>query len=296
MKRLLCLAVLMVLSSSAHAGGFSFVAGGHRIRIDAPRDCGSPSCVSLSISGNYQTRRPREWNEDVDAAPAKPAAPQLASSAATQSQIPASQTPTNQTPASQPPVEAQVAAPPSPPASETPLAPAPGQAAAPTLPPAPSEPVTAQLTPPPTPPAADVVAPAAPAAPQLLKVSHEANEEPMDAPLGDWRTEGARGLVRIERCGRALCGYVLDIRSNAKAESVLINMKPKAADIWSGTIYSRASGATYSATIAMKGTNSLRVEACALGRFFCSANIWSRIVARPQELITSRQTSPEPRS
>jgi hypothetical protein len=35
MKRLLCLAATMVLSSSAHAGGFSLVAGGHRIRIDA---------------------------------------------------------------------------------------------------------------------------------------------------------------------------------------------------------------------------------------------------------------------
>jgi uncharacterized protein (DUF2147 family) len=282
MKRLLCLAALMVLGSSAHAGGFSFVAGGHRIRIDAPRTCGSPSCVSVSISGIH----PREWNEDIDAASAKPAAPQLASSAAT---LP-NQTPASQLPASQPPVEPQVATPP---------APAARQATAPTPPPAPIEPVTAQLTPPPTPPptpAADVVAPAAPAAPQLLKVSHETNEEPMDAPLGDWRTEGGKGSVRIERCGRALCGYVLDVRSNAMAESVLINMKPKAADIWSGTIYSRASGATYDATIAMKGTNSLRVEACAFGRCFCSANIWSRIVARPQDLITSRQTSPQPRS
>jgi uncharacterized protein (DUF2147 family) len=283
MKRLLCLAVLMMLGSSAHAGGFSFVAGGHRIRIDAPRYCGSPSCVSLSISGI----RRREWNEDIDAAPAKPAAPQLASSAAT---LP------SQTPASQPPVEPQAAAPPSPLVNETPPAPAPRQVAAPALPATPIEPVTAQLTPlsaPPPTPAADV---AAPAAPQRLKVSHEADEEPMDAPLGDWRTEGARGSVRIERCGRALCGYVLDIRSNAMGETVLINMKPKAADIWSGNIYSRASGATYDATIAMKGANSLRVEACALGRFFCSANIWSRIVTRPQELITSRQTSPEPRS
>jgi uncharacterized protein (DUF2147 family) len=286
MKPLLCLAVLMMLSSSAHAGGFSFVVGGHRIRIDAPRYCGSPSCVSLSISGI----RRREWNDDIDAAPAKPAAPLLASSAAT---LP------SQTPASQPPVEPQAAAPPSPPVNETPPAPAPKQVAAPALPAAPIEPVTAQLTPPPMlppTPAADVVAPTVPAAPHGLKVSHEANEEPMDAPLGDWRTEGARGSIRIERCGRALCGYVLDIRSNAMGETVLINMKPKAADIWSGNIYSRASGATYDATIAMKGTNSLRVEACALGRFFCSANIWSRIVTRPQELITSRQTSPEPRS
>ncbi len=148
---------------------------------------------------------------------------------------------------------------------------------------------------PPTPPA-DVVAPAAAAAPQVLKVSREADEPPAETPLGDWRTEGDKRSVRIEPCGRALCGYVLDPALNALGESVLINMKPKTTDLWSGNIYSRASGATYYATVAMKGANSLRVEACALGRFFCSANIWSRIIARPQELITSSQTSTEPKS
>ena len=73
-------------------------------------------------------------------------------------------------------------------------------------------------------------------------------------------------------------------------------MKPKTASEWSGNIYSRDSGSTYYATIAMKGPDSLRVEACALGRFFCSGNVWSRIVAKPEKLITSRQTSTEPKS
>jgi uncharacterized protein (DUF2147 family) len=294
MKRFCCLAVLMVLSSSAHAGGsYSFIVGGHRIRIDAPRYCGSPACVSVSIPGIYETRRRRERNEEIDAAPAKPPAPapQLAS------------LPPAVTPASQPPVEPRVAppfppvteAPPSPPAMAVPPAPAPKEAAAPTPPPAPMQPVTPPIMPPAV-PAADVVAPAAPVAPQALKASREADEQPAATPLGDWRTEGDKGSVRIEACGRALCGYVLDPASNAVGESVLINMKPKAADLWSGNIYSRASGATYYATIAMRSSNSLRVEACALGKFFCSANIWSRIVGKPQELITSSRTSPEPRS
>jgi hypothetical protein len=38
------------------------------------------------------------------------------------------------------------------------------------------------------------------------------------------------------------------------------------------------------------------VEACALGRFFCSAKVWSRIGTKPETLVISRQTSPEPRS
>ena len=113
-------------------------------------------------------------------------------------------------------------------------------------------------------------------------------------PLGDW--QAVSGSVRIERCGRALCGYVLNPPSNADGEMLLINMKPKAASEWTGNIYSRDSGNTYYATMTMKGRDSLRVEACALGKFFCSGNVWSRIGAPPEKLITSRQISALPRS
>ena len=92
--------------------------------------------------------------------------------------------------------------------------------------------------------------------------------------------------MRIEPCGKALCGRVLDRKSNSLGESVLVNMRPKTADTWSGDIYGRASGTTYYGTLSMRCTNSLRVEACALFRFFCSATNWSR-VARPRETLTS---------
>ncbi len=64
-------------------------------------------------------------------------------------------------------------------------------------------------------------------------------------------------------------------------------MKPKATSEWSGNIYSRDSGNTYYATIAMKGPNSLQVQACVLGHFFCSGNVWSRIDIKPMRMITS---------
>ena len=68
MKRFFYFVVLILLSSSAQAGNsFSLVVGGHRIRIEAPRSCRSPSCVSVSIPGIYQTHRARE-RDDIDAA------------------------------------------------------------------------------------------------------------------------------------------------------------------------------------------------------------------------------------
>ena len=95
-------------------------------------------------------------------------------------------------------------------------------------------------------------------------------------------------MVRIEPCGQALCGYVLDPSSNAKGETVLVDMKSKSTSEWSGNIYSRDSGNSYYGTISMKGPNALKVEACALGRFFCSGNVWSRADIKPVSLISDR--------
>ncbi len=67
MKRVLYLVVLMALSSSAHAGNsFSFVVAGHRVIIEAPRDCSSPSCASVSIPGIYESRGGRDGDDDTD--------------------------------------------------------------------------------------------------------------------------------------------------------------------------------------------------------------------------------------
>jgi uncharacterized protein (DUF2147 family) len=67
-------------------------------------------------------------------------------------------------------------------------------------------------------------------------------------------------------------------------------MKPKKEKHWTGGIYSQPSGDTYYGTMSMKGLNTLRVEACAVGRFYCSGNNWSRITRRADGVVTSRQT------
>jgi Uncharacterized protein conserved in bacteria (DUF2147) len=299
MKRFLYLVILMTFGSSAHAGNsLSFVVGGHRITIEAPRDCASTACVSVSIPGIYQSRggRDRYDDDNNDAAsdsaePAKPPAvaqQQGASLAVVQ--------PPNK-PAVQP-----VAAVLPPPATAAPVvaAPAPSKiepASTPQAKPSQPKPVAVTSSLPPT-SAADKptqTAPSAPA-PRPVQVLQEVDDDPPETPIGDWQTEGNKGSVRIERCGSALCGYVLNASSNASGETVLINMKPKTASQWSGDIYSRDSGSTYYATMAMQGSDSLRVEACALGRFFCSGNVWSRIGARPDRRVTSRRASWVPRS
>ena len=115
------------------------------------------------------------------------------------------------------------------------------------------------------------------------------DDEPAYTPLGEWESLGAKGTVRIERCGPALCGYALT-EASSRGESVLVNMKPKSHDVWTGSIYSRSSGNTYYATMTLKSSGRLHVEACAIGRFWCSGNDWTRVEApRVQLITTSRQ-------
>lgn len=96
--------------------------------------------------------------------------------------------------------------------------------------------------------------------------------------------------------GNALCGYVLGSSSDDKGQAVLINMKPKTDSKRSGNVYSQDSGDSYYGRVDMKGPNALLVQAYALGRFYCSGNVWMRIDGKTERLISSRQTSTEPRS
>ena len=228
MKRFCFLAVLMALSSSAHAGrSISFSVGSHRVHIESSRHCRSVSCASMSISRKLDWRRKRDrYKDDRDmAVPVKPVppAPQTISPPAP--------------PATTAPAKTIVAAPP--PAVYTTAASRSHIVDAP--PPAAPPPVHEGSIPvPPAPSVAKPVETAQPA-PQVERVSHQAEDEPSDSPIGDWQTEG-KGTVRIAKCGNALCGFVLG-SSNEKGEAILINMKPKTERQWTGGIYSQDSAA-----------------------------------------------------
>ena len=211
MTRCHYLLALLLLSPPAHAGNsFSFTVAGHRIHIEAPRHCNSASCVSVSIPGIYQSRRTPDRDDDVAAAPASAPAPAVAAvpkpPAPAAALVAAALPPAPVKPTACP----QEAAAPRPQAVAPPIAP-------PVAPPV-APPAAAAIVPPVAPPVAPppvVTRPAPQGAPKIIKVEDEA---PATTPLGDWQTEGKKGSVRIEPCGRALCGYVINPRSNSSAE------------------------------------------------------------------------------
>ncbi len=187
MKKLYLLVALLMASTAAHAGNaVSLQIGGHKIRIEAPKDCDKLSCLQISapsLSGSGLSFKDFKSNRDDDEVASRADAP--AQKAATSS--------VDQAAASKPPVATSNA-----PSASTDVA---STSSAPTV----SENI------------ASVASPAAPKEPAVAAAPAQAPT----TPLGVWNTEKNKGMVRIEPCGQNLCGYAVP-----NGEKILVNMKP----------------------------------------------------------------------
>src|SRR5258705_4610211 len=281
MKQCLAIGVLLLASSLSTAQAqYSFEYGGRTITIDPDR--GTVHIPGVYDNTGKKAKRSRGGEGDLDRPGRK--APQQAKSVP--QAAPEAATPAAPAPAEQGAAPAAAPAAPAPPAPATTsrgepstatAAVAPVDAAAP-APAAPAPPVQQNDAAPAAPPAPAPVAAPAPPPPQQKQAAVPAASAPSAAnsPLGVWLTEEKEGKVRIEECGPNLCGYSVDKKSNQNGEQVLINMKP-GKDKWSGRIFDPNSGSTYDSTIALKGTDSLRVQGCAFGGVFCGGQTWTRV-------------------
>ncbi len=255
MKKLFAVAAFLLASTAAQAQ-YSFEYGGRTIRIDPDRG-------TVSIPGVYDNSGPRtkrsHSNQDSDR-PRKQQAPEQA-----KTDPPA--------PAASPAPAENVAAPAD--TSREPSAATAGVAPADTItsaqPPTGGRALQQDSAPATKSEPAPVVA-TAPAPQPATPGIQSAN-----TPVGVWLTEEKEGKVRIEQCGANLCGYSVDNKSNQNGEQILINMKPGKDSKWSGRIHDPKSGSTYDSTIALKGSDTLRVQGCAFGGMFCGGQTWSRV-------------------
>ena len=286
MKRLLAIAAFLLASSTAQAQ-YTFEYGGHTIRIDPDRGTVSIPGVYDNTGtakkakrphGNQENARSKQGTQDAksdiksdhdvrsdpQAAPAsartdtRDGPDRHASSgfAARARRYRGGRTRSTAT-ANNAPAETAVAPPSAPaPASPPPLL---KEQVPPTRP----EPLPAVAAVPPPTPVSPAPAPAAARDP--------------NSPVGVWLTEEKEGKVRIEQCGTNLCGYSVDTNSNLNGEQVLINMRPGKDQKWSGRILDPNTGSTYDSTIALKGSDTLRVQGCAFGGMFCGGQTWSRV-------------------
>ena len=258
MKVVVAAAALLLSSTLAHAGdSYSFDIGGRSVTIHTPRGCDSPSCISVSIPGvfSYGPKRGARLEIDRD-----------------DDEV---ETPTAAAPVVVPPPPVQSRVEPTPPpavAATPPAAPKAADAAPVEAKPAP------EAAQPQRQPASPTVVANAPVSAPVRQQQAPAPAAPQvaNSPLGIWLTEEKEGKVRIEACGSNLCGYSIDARTNQNKEKVLINMRPTGAK-WSGRIHDPKGGGTYDSTIALKGSDRLRVQGCAFGGMFCGGQTWTRV-------------------
>jgi uncharacterized protein (DUF2147 family) len=101
----------------------------------------------------------------------------------------------------------------------------------------------------------------------------EERAKPVPAmPIGVWSS--GEGNVRVEQCGRDLCGYATGGAHAGKM--VLIHMRQTRNNHWSGQVKDVRSGQTYSGHMSMVGANALHIEGCALGGLVCGGRTLSR--------------------
>jgi len=284
MKKCLAIAVLLLASSlTAAQAQYTFEYGGRTITIDPDR--GTVHIPGVYDNTGKKARRPRGEEGDLDRPGRK--APQQAKSAPQAAPEPAPPAAAPPAPAPAPAALAPAASAPAPaPAEQAAVPPAPPPPAPPEptttiviAPPATPAPALPQAVPAAPPPPAPVAAPASAPLPPPQKQAAAPTSSTVsssNSPLGVWLTEEKEGKVRIEECGSNLCGYAVDKKSNQNGEQVLINMKP-GKDKWSGRIFDPNSGSTYDSTIALKGTDNLRVQGCAFGGMFCGGQTWTRV-------------------
>ena len=246
MKKICLLAALLMASTAAHAGNaISLQIGGHKIHIEAPKNCDKLSCLQISapsLSGSDLSFKGFKSSRDDDEVASR--ADQPAQKAAA---------PVDQAAAPQPPVAA---------ASSAPSA---SKEVASTA----SVPIVSENI-------ASLASVTSPAAPKEAAVPKEpavaaTPVQPPTTPLGVWNTEKNGGMVRIEQCGQNLCGNAVP-----NGEKILVNMKPSGTR-WTGRIHDPDSGKVYDSSIAMKGPNTLRVQGCVFGGIFCGGQIWNRV-------------------
>ena len=64
MKKLVLIAAMLMVSASAHAGGYSFNVQGQKVRVNIPRGCASLNCINVSAPGLEEKFKNKDKDED----------------------------------------------------------------------------------------------------------------------------------------------------------------------------------------------------------------------------------------
>ena len=110
---------------------------------------------------------------------------------------------------------------------------------------------------------------------------------------GDWMRPNGASMIRIQSCGKTLCGKLVWTREPSNdtqnpdpskrnrsllGVQIVQSMKPTGKDNqWKGKVYNAEDGKTYTGFIELTSNNKLKLEGCVLGGLICKGETWTRV-------------------
>jgi uncharacterized protein (DUF2147 family) len=110
--------------------------------------------------------------------------------------------------------------------------------------------------------------------------------------FGVWLNPENQSNVEFYRCGEGLCAKITKVSDGQKTDDknpdaakrnrpilglvIMEGAKKSGANTWSGTLYNRADGKSYSGTVTVKAKNSLDLSGC-VALVVCRTTTWTRV-------------------
>ena len=126
----------------------------------------------------------------------------------------------------------------------------------------------------------------------LSLASAPAAAQAAEDAFGVWLNPENQSNVEIYKCGDGLCAKITKVVDGQKTDDknpdaakrnrpivglvIMEGAKKSGANKWSGTLYNRADGKSYSGTVTVKDKNALDLSGC-VAVVLCRTTIWTRI-------------------
>ena len=130
---------------------------------------------------------------------------------------------------------------------------------------------------------------AAAAAALFAAATFAGTAEAQTQPTGVWRNPGNSVHVRIQPCGREMCGIVVwaSARAQQKARAagtanligaqLFRQFRQQGGNSWGGRVFVPDRARTVAGTLRVAGPNQVVASGCLLGGLVCRSQTWTRI-------------------
>ncbi len=102
-----------------------------------------------------------------------------------------------------------------------------------------------------------------------------------DAPfIGNWARGDGKTHIRVEHCGKAVCGVNTWVKPGTTTEKVgdrlVLQIKPSGDARWSGSAFDPQRKQRYSITVNVANKH-MTTDGCMMGGWMCQSMAWTRL-------------------